>query len=222
MSVGLPGHKVLLEVGGASVPVTGAATTGATTAWQITTAARRVMDPTVAITIYDNAVAVDIAADVESIDYLTGRIVFLAGVTGPVTVDYSYVPRYALYTGKSVDITVDGDVADTTTFDDGQWRTFMRLLLTASGEVESLDDGSYDLSQGDDQTWNSMFLANTLALISVDWADDGAQICRFWAIVKTLKTGAKVADLVMGGLSLQSTAQKSQEGFEVSVSIGPA
>lgn len=87
----------LEEVGDAQTVAGGGMTLVSGKTYRVTTAAHDVWDPTVAIVVYDNAVPVS-AANIASIDFLFGRVTFDAGytVTGPVTVDYDYLPRLTI------------------------------------------------------------------------------------------------------------------------------
>ena len=55
--------------------------------YQVTASTKRNFNPAVAVTVLDNAVAVNVT-NILNIDYLFGRVTFIAGytVTGPVTV----------------------------------------------------------------------------------------------------------------------------------------
>lgn len=94
---GFAGYVVDIKKSGSTTAMTGEAMTlvsGKT--YKITNATKNVWNRNVAVTVYDNAV--DHTADVVAIDYLFGTVTFDSGytVTGPVTVDGSYLPMAAL------------------------------------------------------------------------------------------------------------------------------
>jgi hypothetical protein len=94
---GYPGYTCSIKKPGTSTAFTSEATTlvsGKT--YQITDTTKRVWDRATAPTVYDNAV--DHTSDVESIDFLFGRVTFKAAytVTGPITVDGHYFPLQSL------------------------------------------------------------------------------------------------------------------------------
>jgi predicted secreted protein len=84
--------------------------------YRITNAAKNCWDPATVVTVEDNGVAVD-DADIESIDYLFGRIIFDAGytVTGPVTASGANYTLAMLAGYKEFTLTQTEDAIDTTT-----------------------------------------------------------------------------------------------------------
>jgi hypothetical protein len=137
---GVAGYSAAVKAGGTPVAVTGEATTlvsGKT--YRINAAARRFISYTAAIVVYDNAV--DHTADVVSIDYLNGLITFNAGytVTGPVTLDFTYVPTAAIAKARSFNLTQQAAEIDTTDYAtavaNGGWRTYVPGLKTVGLEI---------------------------------------------------------------------------------------
>lgn len=114
--------------------------------YETTTASRNLWDYNATTTIYDDGVAVD-AADIESINYLLGRVTFVSGytVTGPITADFSYmaVSSYGCFT--SMTLTQTQDANDDTCFQDARTNGGMRqnvaglrtVSLSASGYKRS-------------------------------------------------------------------------------------
>lgn len=111
--------------------------------YQVTDAAHRLIDVTAEFIVNDNAVAVD-AADIESIDFLNGRVTFAAGyvVTGPVTADMSYLTLAAIAGAKSFTLTQTAATIDTTDMPTAQandgWREFDYGLKTVSLEISGI------------------------------------------------------------------------------------
>lgn len=90
---GFAGYLVDVKVPGTPTATTGEACSlesGKT--YQIDDAAKQIWDRSATVTVYDNGS--DETAEVVSIDYLFGRVTFDASytVTGPVTVDVTYLP----------------------------------------------------------------------------------------------------------------------------------
>jgi hypothetical protein len=99
---GVAGRKALVKVAGAAVAfVTEACTnSGDSKTYQITNAIKRVWDPTIAITVFYNAVLQ--AANTYTINRLTGKITFaVAQGASAVTVTGSYLPLSNAVRAKS-------------------------------------------------------------------------------------------------------------------------
>ena len=82
--------------------------------YKVTNAAKNVFDRQVALVFEDNGTPV-LAADIESIDYLYGRVTFASSytVTGPVTVaSGSYLPLAAVGKFKETSLTQSAEVID--------------------------------------------------------------------------------------------------------------
>ena len=146
---GVAGYSAAVKVGGTPTAAVGAATTeiGTSNTFQIDNTARRLISLVNAVTVYDNAV--DHTADVESIDYLNGIIDFGAYVaTGPVTIDYYYVPSAAIGKARSFSLTQTLAEIDTTDYataqTNGGWRTYIPGLKTVGLELGNVWDAAND------------------------------------------------------------------------------
>lgn len=84
--------------------------------YRINDATKSLWNRAVAVTVYDNAV--DHTADVVSVNWLFGEVVFASGytVTGPVTVTGEYFPQSELGAANSLTLTQTAEAIDTTTF----------------------------------------------------------------------------------------------------------
>lgn len=149
---GFAGYQAKILKAGTTTGMTGEATTfvsGKT--YQITAASKRIIDRSVAITVYDNAV--DHTADVESIDYLFGQITFKSTytITGPVTIDGSYFPTVNIGKARSYTLTQTADPIDTTDFGtastNGGFKTYIPGLRTVALELPSVYDAASDFQQ---------------------------------------------------------------------------
>lgn len=146
---GVSGYIATLKKQGTPTTMTGETTTlvsGKT--YQITSAAKRVLDYATAITVSD--AATDKTSEVESIDYLSGTVTFKSTYTptGPITITGKYTPLVAIAKGKSFSLTQNAAEIDTTDYEtaagNGGWRTFKPGLRTAGLEV----GGIYDVTNG--------------------------------------------------------------------------
>lgn len=145
---GFAGYFAKVLKPGTSTAATNEATTlvsGKT--YQITNASRRVMDRSQTITVYDNGVAVA-DSDIDSFDYLFGKVTFAASytVTGPVTITYNYFPMVSVGTASSFTLTQTANMIDTTDFATAQsnsgFRTFQPGLRTVSVDLSGFFNAS--------------------------------------------------------------------------------
>lgn len=149
---GYAGYQAKIKRVGTPTGMTAEATTfvsGKT--YQITNAAKRVIDRTAAITVFDNAV--NHTADVESIDYLFGKITFKPTYTvvGPVTITGSYFPTSEICKARSYTLTQTADPIDTTDFctanANGGFKTHIPGLRTVTLELPSVYDATENFQQ---------------------------------------------------------------------------
>lgn len=107
--------------------------------YQVTAAARRLLDFNTPLVVKDNAV--DHTADVISVDYLNGTVTFASAYTvvGPVTIDGKYVPTVVIAGGRTTSLTQTAAEIDLTTYETAQandgWRIFKQGLKTVQMEV---------------------------------------------------------------------------------------
>ncbi len=210
------GFNTTLKVGGTSTAFTGEATTNTTgNIYQITNTAKRVLDPTVAIVVYDGVTPVVPTA----IDYLFGKVTLPAPPAGLVTIDGSYIPLLSVVQGKMASVDTTIDALDASVFGSRD-RVFVAGLRTATAEIETLDTLATDLdSGGGTWTWNGK--ANgTAILVQVDWEGTGANLTRFWSFLTATSVQSAVDQLVAGNLSLQSAPIRAVDGSLVTLSTG--
>lgn len=143
---GFAGYVATLKQGGTPVALSAEAmslVSGKT--YQITSATKRLINHLVAVTVLDNAVAVD-AADIETIDYVNGRVTFDSAYTptGSITITGEYVPLADLAKAQSFTLTQNAEAIDETDLAtakaNGGYRVFRPGLRTVSLEV----GGFYD------------------------------------------------------------------------------
>jgi hypothetical protein len=116
----IKGSLTTLKLGGSSTAMTGEATTddGSHKEYQITNAAKRALDPGVALTVKKNGVAV--TSTDYSVIYPLGKIVFPSAllVTDVVTVDGSFRALVSVAEGNAAEMSADPGSADVTVFGD--------------------------------------------------------------------------------------------------------
>ena len=212
------GFNTTIKIGGTSTAATGEACSGATTTWRVTSASKRIFDPTVTPDWYDNAVPI-LAADIVSVDYLTGTVVFTGSKTGPITVDMSYIPMLTYTGARSVDVTFEAAELDTSVFGT-QWKNRIQGLKTASGKVENLELMTTDLDPGaGSRTLSAVFTNGTQVVLEL--APSGATtFYKFWAILMSVDDTSAVDALVVTMADFSSVAIVAADGTLINISIG--
>jgi hypothetical protein len=135
-----PGYNATLKMTGTSTSTTGEAFTlvsGKT--YQVTSTAKRIIDPGVAITVKDNGGAVA-ASNILSYDYLFGKVTFIPGYTvlGAITADYSYLPTVAIAETRQFKLAVKNKLLDKTSLDSAGVKQRGKGTKEASGSFGSL------------------------------------------------------------------------------------
>ena len=141
----------------------------------ITDKTKDLWDYNVGVTVFDDASEVS-AANIESIDYLFGRVTFVAGysVVGAITVDGSYFPVATFGCANSISLTQNAEAILASCFDTTQtengYNTYDSGLKTVSAELS----GFY-------RTANDFFTIlsdRDTIILEVDWEGDGQTKCR--------------------------------------------
>lgn len=119
--------------------------------YQIDAASKRIIDIGVAVVVDDNGSSVD-AANIESINYLTGSVTFVDSYTPttPITISGSYLPSAAIASYKTVDLTMSANAIDTTDLptaqSNGGYRTYSPGLRTVSISLNGVYNSSNDFT----------------------------------------------------------------------------
>lgn len=205
------GWQTTAKVSGTAASMTAEACTGATTTWQITDTAKRVLDPSVTPTWYDNAVAIS-SGDISSVNYLTGTVVFTGSKTGPITVDADYYPMLSWASARMVEYTEEADELDTSVFG-SQQKSSIQGMKAISGNGEILERLDYDLdSGGDTQDWQSRYNDGVSVVLEIT---PGSGTARFWAKLFTIGTQSATADLVTYSFGFASDVPTAADGTRV-------
>lgn len=190
--------------------------------YRITNRAKRLLDPTVAITVYDNASPVA-ASNIETIDLLLGKVTFVSGYTvvGAVTMDATYIPLTLVTTVRSFSFDTDAGLAENT--------TFVGSADPAYGyktRQPTIGDYSLSFTLWDDVT--AEFAANVSAgdrLVFVigpgnDPLASDVEHFRARVIFESFGKSAEVGGLVEDSYSAQGSATTSVDGYGVAYSEG--
>lgn len=141
---GFAGYVTKIMKSGSPTAVTGEATTlvsGKT--YKITDATKNVWDRTVTAVVKDGGTPVA-AADIDSIDYLFGRVTLAAGYTptGSITVDVSYLPLTQVAGANSYTLTQTANAVDSTDYEtaqgNGGFRVYEYGLKTVSLSLKGI------------------------------------------------------------------------------------
>jgi hypothetical protein len=173
---GYAGYMAKIMRGGTPTAMTGEATSlisGKT--YQITSTTRRVIDRNAAVSVLDNGDAVD-AADIESIDYLFGRVTFASGytVTGPITITGQYIPMEQVARGNSYTLTQTANAIDDTDFETAQANDGLRKYVPGLKTVALELGGIYDESND----WSTILFGRDELLIEIDPTGTGKSVAR--------------------------------------------
>ena len=144
--------------------------------YRIDDTAKEIWDRTVALVIHDNAVPVA-AVDIESVDYLFGKVTFTAGysVTGPITANSgSYYPTAALGCAQSYTLTMTTDAIDETCFNTAQANSGRRIFAAGLKTVSLEISGVY--SPADD--FKTVLADRAEVIIEVDPTGSNDSVAR--------------------------------------------
>lgn len=202
-----------LKVSGTAVAMTAEAcglVSGTT--YQVTNTAKRILDPSVAVTAKDAGTPIA-AADV-TVDYLFGKVTLATPPGGAVTLDASYLPTADLAEAKSVEVSVSGAVLDKSVFGAQAKAKMLGLLdFTASVGRLALPLDDLDPVTGGVQSLDSRKSAGTPMLL--DWLLDGTNRVRGWFLVKGYKVGAQLDGIVEVNVDFEGAAQAAGASFGI-------
>ena len=168
---GFAGYVGTVFKQGTSTVMTAEATTqvGSTKTWQITSTAKRNLNPAVAVSVLVSATPVP-ASNIESIDYLFGRVTFISSYTpgGPVTITGAYFPLATLGCFNSYTLGMTADVIDSTCMDTARANSGHRVNESGLKTVSLDVSGIYKSTNG----WRQAVIDRSTLLIEIN--PDGA------------------------------------------------
>jgi hypothetical protein len=182
--------------------------------YRITAAGRRLLDPTVAVVVDDGGSAID-AADVEFIDYLTGKVYLVPtyAPSGAITVDANYLPVTTICDVKEYSVSFDNGYVDATKFCSGGAMARHKTLRDATGTLGIL-------SLGDEAivgvSFDSLFGDGNDFILEIDPDGTGDYVRRLLVKISQLDTSASPDALVETEVGFSIAAKKSVEGYDVS------
>ena len=209
MSAPVAAFGSTISVTGASTPDTGEACahvsgSGSSRLYQVTSTAKRVWDPSVAVTVKDGGTPVTAADYV--FNSLAGTIQF-AGYTpsGSITLDGSYFPIYPAALANKFDLDIKATLVDTSNFDGSGAVERYPTLSDFSGTLHVLEDMLTVLDSGS-LTWESIMAAKTPVVIAVHFGTSAAPLWfKGWAILESTKVSAAIAGVLEGDVGFKGS-----------------
>lgn len=200
------GYNGKVETPGAAVSASALPTTNTTgNSYQINDAAKRALDPTQAVTVYDGGVAV--AAANVTVDFLFGVVTLSAPPGGAVTVDAYYLPLLELAQVRGFDLECSVNLQDFTHMHaTDAHRKRMMGIKDASGSVSLLDITTDIDAGGGTVTPYALFAAGSAILLSLTY---GVTKFRAWVLLEGIKTNTTFDDLVNHAIAWKVAPQNS-------------
>lgn len=156
--------------------------------YQITDAAKRIIDPNEAVTVYQ--AGVDVTSTV-AINYLFGQITFgVDPAPDAITIDVNYLPRHEITNAREFSVSFASDIVDTTVFNGDAARKKIQTLIDASGSLTSYEAALTDYGGGKLSEWFTNGTSKVLEFGLVD------ETVRCWATVESLEPSAAVDGVV--------------------------
>jgi len=205
------GYNSTVKITGAPVAMAAEATTElvADTVFQITSAAKRIIDPDAALTVLVNAVPVSSGF---TVDYLFGKVTFspALGAADVVTLTGNYLPTSDLLEAKEASISMTRDLADSTVFKADPNRTRTALLKDASGSISVLR-ACLDAVVG---TTLFDLLGNGTRKVLEIVPGSGVQTFRAWVRFDSEEVKAAIEDLVSASIGWKAvTSENGKASF---------
>jgi len=199
----ISGHDSTVKVSGTPTGMVAEATTEVTAnvLFQITAAAKRIIDPDAALTVLVNAAPVTTGFVV---DYLFGTVTFDPPLTSDVvTLTGNYLPTLAVLDAREFSVVMSRLLADSTVFKTSPHRTRQALLKDASGSIGTLAALHDDLDPGGGSVKLIDLLADgTRKLLEVVFGNSGYAF-RAWILFESEEVNGVRDDLVNSSLGWQ-------------------
>jgi hypothetical protein len=207
------GYSAKLYRSGTSTAMTAEATTLVTgKTYRITNAAKRMLDPAVAVVVDDGGSPVS-ASDILSIDYLHGLVTFDPSytVSGAITFDANYLPLSQIADVYNASFSTSVMMLDDTVYED---TTVSRKagLKDLSGSFSAYDEAATAIS--------SLMAASTVLYLT--WMQTGsatADHLRARVLLESEDASVAVDGLVESTYNVVGASTKSVEGRDVSWSF---
>ncbi len=206
------GYLATISVTGASTTMTNEATTNtAGHSYQITTAARRIVNPAVAIVIKDGGVAWGHSF---TFDYLNGTVTLDRAPGGAVTIDGAFLPARQITQAYELDVSLSANLAESSLLGT-IFTQRTRALSDISGSMSCYDTGLTDYT---DVSLVDVLNGGTSKVIDIQW--NGTNYLRFFAKFESVEPSASVDGIQSLSASFMADAQTAlTTGQEVDYTI---
>lgn len=209
-----------VRVDGTSTAFTNEATTKLTanTVYQINTAARRLLDPSVAVVVEVDADGaggggyVVAGASTYTVDRLFGIVTFAAdqGAAALVRVSGNYLPVLTVAEVGEYQFTAQGDTLDATSFGDTA-KTKRQGLRDVTGSLKLHSLITYDHDPGGTtRKFSDAFDAGSPVLLEIS---RGGKLFRAWVVLESHEASASVADLLETSLNFTGASRGEGAAF---------
>lgn len=196
------GFQVRLKASGAGVSMTAEATTAAgNIVYTITNTAKRVLDPTAAITVKNGGTP---TVEAYTLNRLKGTITFGSASARTITVDGTYLPMTAIAEGTDVEITCVANNADDSSFGDVDC-TRLQISKDWSGSV-----GRW---YSTDTYFMDAFAAAAPWTLEGSFDSGTTVVFRGWAFPTKVTQGGTTKTLVTDGISFEGKADADGRSF---------
>lgn len=156
--------------------------------YQIDDVSRRAIDRSAAVVVDDNSSPVS-AANIESIDYLFGRVTFVSGysVVGVIEITGDYFPLAAAGKANTYNLTMTADSIDESDFTTVQGNSGTRIFKPGLRTVALELGGIFDATE----SFKTDLTDRNELIIDIDPAGDGSTLARgFFKIATASQAGA--------------------------------
>jgi len=213
------GYQGKLSEGGVPTTLTDEATTqvGTSKTYQITNAAKRVLDPATAIVVKENGAASS-AANIVNVNALTGEVTFIAAHSpaAPVTLSGKYVPVAAVASVAEVSSNPKLNTADSGLINSSGMEMRAPTTMDWDGDFKLLEVLS-------EQGFGDLLTGRTPVLLEVDHDGTGAAVTRGWALLTGGGGGIKQKEIVSSDVKFtlydQSRKASALSGFRVDAGV---
>ena len=207
------GHLATISITGASTTMTGEATTVTSgTSFQMDTAARRIVDPAVALVIKDGGSA---WGGTFTFDYLNGIVTLSGAPTGDVTIDGAFLPSRQITQAYELDVSLSAALADSSLLGTA-FTQRTRALSDITGSMSCYDVG---LTNYTDVELVTLLDNATTKVIDIAW-NGGTNYLRFFAMFENVEPSGSVDGIQSLSASFSANAQTAlTTGQEVDYTI---
>lgn len=211
-----------IKAGGPSASLTNEACTEVTAGFvfQITNAAKRILDPSEDVTVDVDGVEAD--PDDYVVDYLFGKVTFSADQGGGNTVRVtagSYLTPVAVAQAKEFELTVSQQVEDASYFVSDGFARKLATLRDASGSVSTLTTLQTELASGgagDSTILSEKLTGGTPFLLEIHPSATGDKF-RAWVLLESAEESGSATGLYSGKINWKAAPVKGSNQTEAAL-----